>query len=309
MVVADNFEATDYFPSIKGGTWMFFTAAPIRDPAGNITGAIETLQDVTSLRKKEEELQAACEQMQAAFELAKASEAALTIQHTRLEASEQRYRNVVEDQTEFISRFLPDGTHVFVNEAYCRYYHKTREEIIGKKFIPDVPAEDLVLLKEHFASLTRDHPTAIITHRIMLDSGEIRWQRWSDRAIFNEEGSLFEYQSVGSDVTEQKRADEALRESEATLASIFRAAPVGIGLVSDRVLMKVNDRIAEMTGYSCDELMGKNARILYPSDTDFEFVGIKKYDLIRKQGTGTVETRWIRKDGTIRDILPQFNSA
>jgi PAS domain S-box-containing protein len=137
----------------------------------------------------------------------------------------------------------------------------------------------------------------------MLDSGEIRWQRWSDRAIFNEQGSLCEYQSVGSDVTEQKRADEALRESEATLASIFRAAPVGIGLVSDRVLMKVNDRIAEMTGYSCDELMGKNARILYPSDTDFEFVGIKKYDLIRKQGTGTVETRWIRKDGTIRDIL------
>jgi PAS domain S-box-containing protein len=67
--------------------------------------------------------------------------------------------------------------------------------------------------------------------------------------------------------------------------------------------MKVNDRIAEMTGYSCDELMGKNARILYPSDTDFEFVGIKKYDLIRKKGTGTVETRWIRKDGTIRDIL------
>jgi PAS domain S-box-containing protein len=303
MVVADNFEATDYFPSIKGGTWLFFTAAPIRDPAGNITGAIETLQDVTSLRKKEEELQAAYEQMQAAFEHAKASEAALNIQHTRLEASEQRYRNVVEDQTEFISRFLPDGTHVFVNEAYCRYYHKTRGEIIGKKFIPGVPAEDLVLLNEHFASLTRDHPTAIITHRIILDSGEIRWQRWSDRAIFDEQGSLSEYQSVGSDVTEQKRADEALRESEATLASIFRAAPVGIGLVSDRVLMKVNDRIAEMTGYSCDELMGKNARILYPSDTDFEFVGIKKYDLIRKQGTGTVETRWIRKDGTIRDIL------
>ena len=259
-VVADNFEATDFFPSIKGGTWLFFTAAPIRDPSGNITGAIETLQDVTSLRKKEEELQAACEQMQAAFEHAKASEAALNIQHKRLEASEQRYRDVVEDQTEFISRFLPDGTHVFVNEAYCRYYHKTREEIIGKKFIPEIPAEDLVLLKEHFASLTQDHPAAIITHRIILNGGEIRWQRWSDRAIFDEHGSLTEYQSVGSDVTEQKRADEALRESEASLASIFRVAPVGIGLVSDRILVRVNDRICEMTGYSHDDLVGKNAR-------------------------------------------------
>jgi PAS domain S-box-containing protein len=302
-VVADNFEATDYFPSIKGGTWLFFTAAPIRDPSGNITGAIETLQDVTSLRKKEEELRAACEQMEAAFEHAKASEAALNIQHKRLEASEQRYRDVVEDQTEFISRFLPDGTHVFVNEAYCRYYHKTREEIIGKKFIPNVPSEDQVLLKEHFISLTRDHPTAIITHRIMLDRGEVRWQRWSDRAIFDENGSLTEYQSVGSDVTEQKRADEALRESEASLASIFRVAPVGIGLVSDRVIVRVNDRISEMTGYSYDDLVGQSARILYPTDEDSDFVGKVKYDMIRKQGAGTVETRWLRKDGVIRDIL------
>ena len=134
--MTDNFVATDYFPAMKGGTWLFFTAAPLRDPSGNITGAIETLQDVTSLRKKEEELRAAYEQMQVAFEQAKASEAALNIQNKRLEASEQRYRNVVEDQTEFISRFLPDGTHVFVNEAYCRYFNKTRDEIIGKKFIP-----------------------------------------------------------------------------------------------------------------------------------------------------------------------------
>ena len=85
-----------------------------------------------------------------------------------LKQSEQRYRNIVEDQTEFISRFLPDGTHVFVNEAYCRYFNKTRDELIGKKFIPPVPAEDQNLVKEHFASLTKDHPTAIITHRILL---------------------------------------------------------------------------------------------------------------------------------------------
>jgi PAS domain S-box-containing protein len=137
----------------------------------------------------------------------------------------------------------------------------------------------------------------------MLDRGEVRWQRWSDRAIFDENGSLTEYQSVGSDVTEQKRADEALRESEASLASIFRVAPVGIGLVSDRVIVRVNDRISEMTGYSYDDLVGQSARILYPTDEDSDFVGKVKYDMIRKQGAGTVETRWLRKDGVIRDIL------
>jgi len=303
LVMTDNFVATDYFPAMKGGTWLFFTAAPLRDPSGNITGAIETLQDVTSIRKKEAELRAAYEQVQEALDQAKTSEAALHIQNKRLEASEERYRNVVEDQTEFISRFRPDGTHVFVNEAYCRYFSKTRDEIIGKKFMPRVPVEDQTQVREHFASLTEEHPTAIVTHRIILADGEVRWQRWSDRAIFDENGSLTEYQSVGRDVTEQKLAEEALRESETSLTSIFRAAPVGIGLVSDRVLRRVNDRICEMTGYSPEELVGKNSRILYPTEGEYDFVGTVKYAMIEERGTGTVETRWMRKDGIIRDIL------
>ena len=302
-VMKNNFVATDFFPAMRGGTWLYFTAAPLRDPSGKITGAIETLQDVTSIRKKEEELEAAYEQMNAAFQQAKASESLLDLQNKMLEASEQRYRNIVEDQTEFISRFLPDGTHVYVNEAYCRYFTTTRDELIGKKFIPPVPAEDQNIVKKHFAALTKDHPTAIITHRILLADGQVRWQRWSDRAIFDENGTVIEYQSVGRDVTEQKQAEERLRASEASLASIFRAAPVGIGVVSDRIILRVNDRICAMTGYPPDELTGKNARILYPTDEDYEHVGTVKYAMMRERGIGTVETRWRRKDGTIRDIL------
>ena len=303
LVMKNNFVATDYFPAMRGGTWLYFTAAPLRDPSGKITGAIETLQDVTSIRKKEEELEAAYEQMNAAFQQAKASESLLDIQNKMLEASEQRYRNIVEDQTEFISRFLPDGTHIFVNDAYCGYFNKTRDEIIGQKFIPTVPPEDQHLVKKHFASLTKDHPTAIVTHRILLPDGQVRWQRWSDRAIFDQNGNVTEYQSVGRDVTNQKFSEEALRASEAELKSIFRAAPVGIGVVSDRILLRVNDRLCAMTGYSPGELIGKNSRILYPADEDYEYVGKVKYDLIREKGIGTVETRWRNKDGAIRDIL------
>jgi PAS domain S-box-containing protein len=302
-VMKNNFVATDYFPGMKGGTWLYFTAAPLRDPSGKITGAIETLQDITSIRKKEEELEAAYEQMNAAYQQAKSSESLLSLQNKMLEESEQRYRNIVEDQTEFISRFLPDGTHVFVNEAYCRYFNKTRNELIGKKFIPPVPAEDQNLVKEHFASLTREHPTAIITHRILLANGQVRWQRWSDRAIFDKNEMVTEYQSVGRDVTEQQLAEEALRKSEAELNSIFRAAPVGIGVVSDRILLRVNERICVMTGYSPEELIGKNALILYAADEDYEYVGKVKYDLMREKGIGTVKTRWKRKDGSIIDIL------
>jgi PAS domain S-box-containing protein len=127
-----------------------------------------------------------------------------------LKKSERTYRTVVEDQTELISRFRPDGTQIFVNEAYCQYFKKSREDLIGKKFFPRIPAEDHRKVREHFASLKKENPSAIDTHRVIMPDGSVRWQRWSDRAIFDKKGTIVEYQSVGQDITEQKRAEDAL---------------------------------------------------------------------------------------------------
>lgn len=106
---------------------------------------------------------------------------------------------------------------------------------------------------------------------------------------------------------EQRRqmSEEKLQESEARLQSIFRAAPVGIGLVSspDRILLQVNDSVCEMLGYLPEELIGKNAEMLYPTKEDFEYVGREKYRQIQEKGIGTVETRWKRKDGSTLDVI------
>jgi len=111
------------------------------------------------------------------------------------------------------------------------------------------------------------------------------------------------YSKLEQELTDRKRAEEALRQSEATLKSIVRAAPTGIGMVSDRVLKQVNQRLCEMTGYSTGEMLEQNARMLYPTDSDFNWVGQEKYRQIQHHGTGTVETRWKRKDGRIIDVL------
>jgi PAS domain S-box-containing protein len=100
-----------------------------------------------------------------------------------------------------------------------------------------------------------------------------------------------------------QRMADALRESEASLRSIFRVAPIGIGVVRNRVLTQVNTRICDMLGYAAEELEGQSARLLYPTDDEFDFVGREKYIQIKAKGTGTVETRWQRKDGGIIDIL------
>jgi len=99
-----------------------------------------------------------------------------------------------------------------------------------------------------------------------------------------------------------KRVEEALRESEASMKSILTAAPIGIGLAHHRVLAWVSDRVNEMLGYSGDELIGKSARLLYENEEEFERVGIEKYREINEQGIGKIETRWIRKDGTVIDV-------
>jgi len=178
---------------------------------------------------------------------------------TALRESEQRYRNVVEVQSEFISRFLPDGTHVFANDAYLNYFHKERAALIGTRFNPDIPPEDAPAVKKHFASLTPNHPVDIIEHRIVMPDGNVRWQRWSDRAIFDEHGQIIEYQSVGRDITDLKRVEGALRESEERFRVIFGAQQTGIMLVEARshVIVDVNPYATSLIGLPREGIIGR----------------------------------------------------
>jgi two-component system NtrC family sensor kinase len=87
------------------------------------------------------------------------------------------------------------------------------------------------------------------------------------------------------------------------LDSINRVAPIGFGIVVDRVFRMINRHLTHLTGYSRDELIGQNARMLYETQEEYERVGKEKYDQIRRNGTGTIETRFRRKDGRTVDIL------
>jgi PAS domain S-box-containing protein len=104
-------------------------------------------------------------------------------------------------------------------------------------------------------------------------------------------------------LVERKISDDAVRQNEEKLKSIFRVAPIGIGVVINRVFAEVNLKVCEMTGYLSEELVGQSSRILYPTQEEFEFVGQEKYKQIARLGTGSVETRWQRKDGNIINIL------
>ena len=110
-------------------------------------------------------------------------------------------------------------------------------------------------------------------------------------------------QNLEDEAVKHKQVEKTLQQSETALKSLLRAVPIGIGVACDRVIKETNERLCEILGYSSEEILGKSARMLYPTDEDFEYVGREKFAQIQKKGMGAVETRMRRKDGSIIDVF------
>ncbi len=110
-------------------------------------------------------------------------------------------------------------------------------------------------------------------------------------------------QALKVEIAEREQVAEELRHNEAKLKSIFKAAPVGIGVVANTMITEANQGLCAMTGYSRQELLNQNERLLHPTEAQHEVVGLEEYRLITDKGTGTVETAWRRKDGEVIDVL------
>src|ERR1044071_1917651 len=123
-----------------------------------------------------------------------------------LKVSEERYRNVMQTQTELICRYLPDTTLTFVNDAYCRYFGKTRDELIGTKFIGLLPEPSRTAALKHIESLIASPRVEAHEHEVLRPDGSTGWQRWVDHVILNSAGQVGGIQAIGRDLTALKKA-------------------------------------------------------------------------------------------------------
>jgi PAS domain S-box-containing protein len=226
-----------------------------------------------------------------------------------LRESQQRYRAVVEDQTELLCRNLPDYTITFVNDAYCKYFGKTREELIGSKFTPAIPAEDHHIVEDHFASLSPENPTDTYQHRVAMADGQIRWNQWTNHAIVNDEGEIIEYQGVGRDITERIAAQHALSESEERFRDFFENAPIGFHLFGpDETIIDINDAELEMIGYSRQEVVGtkKWQDLIVPEQMPM----LQQHweDMKTKGHVRNVEYSLVHKQGHLVDVVVNASS-
>jgi two-component system cell cycle sensor histidine kinase/response regulator CckA len=121
--------------------------------------------------------------------------------------------------------FKDEGTLTFVNDTYCEYFNKDREELVGNNFFQFIPEEDRESVRNHYISLTPAKSTIAYEHKVIAPDGKIRWMRWTDRALFNDQGTLTEYQSIGYDITEHKHTEECLKKNQALFNSVIESLP------------------------------------------------------------------------------------
>ena len=260
-------------------TWLA-TSVPLRDDGGAVKYVVGVSLDITQRKQAER----------------------------ALAESERNYRQLIETQTELVTRFRPDTAMTFVNPAYCRYHGQPSEALLGTKWIEQVYADDRPGIEQFLAQLTPENPSGACEHRVVLAGGEIRWQQWSDTARFDAGGRVVEYQSVGRDVTARKLAEQNLRESERRMRHLVESAGVVPYTwdIEARRYSYIGPQVERLFGHSPAQWFdtGKWVQTLHPDDR--ARVECKLQEFLRQPGDGSMEYRMLRPDGSVvwvRDII------
>jgi len=243
------------------------------------------------------------------------------LNENKLRQSQERFRAIVEDQPEFVCRFLPDGRLTFVNQSYCRYLGKHAHQLLGRDFWESMHKEDEITITEHLASFSSENPLQTLEHRIQFSEEDLHWLRWSNRALFNDQGTLVEFQSCGTDITEMKHAEMERERLEEQLQQAQKMEAVGqlaggiahdfnnllfvIGGYAEMAMMDVDDPIARQqieeiskasqraANLTSQLLAFSRRQVLQPRDLNFNELIDNLLDMIRRLIGEHIEVNFI----------------
>jgi PAS domain S-box-containing protein len=174
-----------------------------------------------------------------------------------LKRSEQNYRLLIDNQTDMVVKVDTQGRFLFVSPSYCEKFGKTEEELLGKTFLPLVHADDRQATTAAMEKLCRPPHTAYVEQRALTKDGW-RWLAWADSAILNDKNEVEAIIGVGRDVTERKRAQEALEAEKERLTVTLRSIGDGVITTDQGGTITLINKVAEnLTGWEENSALGQ----------------------------------------------------
>ena len=184
----------------------------------------------------------------------------------------------VEDLTDLICRFTPEGELTFVNPAYCRFLDRKPEDLVGSPFPPAMPNEDRLKLDQALASLDERSPVRNLECRVIKPDGQTAWIKVTLRALYSQDGRLEGYQSVADDVTELKRLEDKLLRYENKYRYLVENAGETMIVSQDGQVTLLNNRLSETSGYSPEEIQSRPLTdFIHPDDREFILDSYRKF--------------------------------
>jgi PAS domain S-box-containing protein len=127
-----------------------------------------------------------------------------------IKTREEKYHNIVDDITEPVCRYNPNGTLTYANSSYKRYFGKG---VVGTSFVFSIPSEEQEKMIAYIRSFYEGSPVKILESPIKMSNGDLQWWRWVTKALFDSDGSIKELQAVGHDITEHRNLEVELKNT------------------------------------------------------------------------------------------------
>ena len=257
---------------------------------------------VVKISKEREQLTDKTEELNTELETANQNlERTVEVRTSQLRMSEERYRRIVETAREGIWELGPDTLTTFVNASMAEMLGYSEKEMIGRPASDFMFDEDMIDHLKQMDTLRQGVPENY-ERRFRRKDGVAVWTLASAAPLVNDEHRFMGSVGMLTDITERKRVEKELRESETLFRTLTDNALVGIDIIQDNQFSYVNPAFAEVFGYSQSELVGASPLILLHSD-DRELVA----EQLRRRASGELPTmdyefRGRRKNGETRNI-------
>ncbi|MDE2564875.1 MAG: PAS domain S-box protein, partial [Burkholderiales bacterium] len=228
----------------------FYAGAPLRLPGGARVGSLCVIDrqprrlDAGQLRALQDLATLAGQALAMRADLVQRALAAHAAYEQELQAAEQRWRAMVEDQSELVSLARPDGLLVYVNRAYARHFGHEARDLVGTDLFQLIEPRDRAAVRAQLDQVLRSGVAHSGENRMTTADGRELWVAWTNSARDDARHGRMLH-SVGRDITEQRRAEQALRASEVFLERTGRVAGVGgwqLDLDTGRLLWSAQTR-------------------------------------------------------------------